>query len=268
MKPSVRRAPVAENRRQIAPRATRANNPENRLQKQAVIPPTPTRVRGLAKTMRFHLRPLGVGQYKAFHPKGESYLQTKENHKSPQALDDAATELAIGWAGPIGAMFLQRSGGEAQKLAGFLRAQETRRQNREIGSHGSAFRGFVEAVEDRRRTKATMAKGNLRDGGRSWGVSNSPTVSGVKASVRTTGDDEAVCGSRPRSWRGHRGSAPLRLDGVRPSAEPRISAIEAGGVIRSGDRGVRSSRRSFPPVYPVRRCRPRQPVSVRLSRDR
>jgi L-lactate dehydrogenase (cytochrome) len=36
--------------------------------------------------MRFHLRPLGVGQYEAFHPKCESHLRRNGNPKSPQSL--------------------------------------------------------------------------------------------------------------------------------------------------------------------------------------
>ena len=50
------------------------------------------------------------------------------------------TELAIGRASPVGAMFLQRAGGKAEEFSRFLGAQKARRQNGEIGSHGSAFR--------------------------------------------------------------------------------------------------------------------------------
>ncbi|WP_260583997.1 hypothetical protein [Sphingopyxis sp. PET50] len=45
------------------------------------------RVCRLAPAMRFHLRPLGVHQYKAIHPKCESHLATNGNPESPQALN-------------------------------------------------------------------------------------------------------------------------------------------------------------------------------------
>ena len=41
-------------------------------------------VRRLAQAMRFHLRPLGVGQYKAVHPKLESQSRLQWNPESQQ----------------------------------------------------------------------------------------------------------------------------------------------------------------------------------------
>ena len=64
--------PVAEKGRKIPPRASRPHDPEHRFDKAAVVAPASSRVRRLAQTMRFHLRPLGVRQHKSFHPKLES----------------------------------------------------------------------------------------------------------------------------------------------------------------------------------------------------
>ena len=54
--------PLAEGGRQIAPGATRARNPQDRLQKQSPIAPGAAGIGGLAKTKGLHLRPLGVRQ--------------------------------------------------------------------------------------------------------------------------------------------------------------------------------------------------------------
>jgi hypothetical protein len=52
--------PLAKLRREIAPRAASSGNPQYSFKKQPVIPAAPSRIAGFAKTMRFHLRPLGV----------------------------------------------------------------------------------------------------------------------------------------------------------------------------------------------------------------
>ncbi|MFC3443593.1 gamma-glutamyltransferase [Sphingobium rhizovicinum] len=41
--------------------------------------------------MWLHLRPLGVGQYKAIHPQHESHIQINGNPKSPQPLGNGPT---------------------------------------------------------------------------------------------------------------------------------------------------------------------------------
>jgi len=83
-KPPECSTPVAEHGWQIAPRTARPDDPKNRPKKQPVIPAAPSGVRRLAQTMRFHLRPLGVGKYKAIHPMCESHLRQNRNPKSPQ----------------------------------------------------------------------------------------------------------------------------------------------------------------------------------------
>jgi len=60
--------PVAEKGRQITPGTARANHPQNRLDKEPIVSAAATRVRWLAQAVRFHSRPLGVCQYKTFHP--------------------------------------------------------------------------------------------------------------------------------------------------------------------------------------------------------
>ncbi|WP_420146240.1 integrase core domain-containing protein, partial [Sphingobium sp.] len=52
------------------------------------------RVGDLAQTVRFHLRPLGVRQYKAIHPECESQLQQNGNPKSPHPLGQARRQIA------------------------------------------------------------------------------------------------------------------------------------------------------------------------------
>jgi hypothetical protein len=64
--------PLAEARREIAPWRAGSNNPQHGLDKQPIVLPAAAGVRRLAPTVRFHLRPLGVGQHEALHPKLES----------------------------------------------------------------------------------------------------------------------------------------------------------------------------------------------------
>src|SRR3954465_10526126 len=49
------------------------------LDKQAVVLAASPRITGLAQTTRLHLRPLGVGQNEAVHPKLESQPSLNEN---------------------------------------------------------------------------------------------------------------------------------------------------------------------------------------------
>ncbi len=78
-----RRAPVPEMRRQVAPWAARADNPEHRLDEAAVVAAAAPGVRWLTQTMRFHLRPLGVRQNIAIHPKLESDRCSLVNPHTP-----------------------------------------------------------------------------------------------------------------------------------------------------------------------------------------
>jgi hypothetical protein len=80
------RVPVAEERRKITPRASRPHDPKHRFDEAAVVASAAPGVRGLAKTMRFHLRPLGVSQYESLHPKLESQSSPRWNPDSQQAL--------------------------------------------------------------------------------------------------------------------------------------------------------------------------------------
>jgi hypothetical protein len=83
--------PLAEGGRQIAPGATRARNPQDRLQKQSPIAPGAAGIGGLAKTKGLHLRPLGVRQTESGHRKLlselESSFRQNGNPDSQQALD-------------------------------------------------------------------------------------------------------------------------------------------------------------------------------------
>jgi hypothetical protein len=51
---------VAERRRKVPPRATRARDPQHCFKKHAAISSGSARVRGFAQAKRFDLRPLGV----------------------------------------------------------------------------------------------------------------------------------------------------------------------------------------------------------------
>jgi hypothetical protein len=61
------RAPVPERRRQIAPRTTRARDPQNSLYEQPVVTAAAPGVARFAQAMRFHLRPLGVRQHQSLN---------------------------------------------------------------------------------------------------------------------------------------------------------------------------------------------------------
>src|SRR3978361_679397 len=54
--------PVAQRRRQITPRAAGSGDPQYRLDKLSVVLAAAAGIARLAKTMRLHLRPLGVSQ--------------------------------------------------------------------------------------------------------------------------------------------------------------------------------------------------------------
>lgn len=58
-------------------------------------------------------------------------------------IDDPSAELFVSRTGPVSAVLFERACGEAEEFGGFLGAEEARRQNGEIGSHGSAFRGVA-----------------------------------------------------------------------------------------------------------------------------
>ena len=60
--------PVAERRRQIAPWAARARDPQHRLDKKPVVLAAAPGFARLAETVRLHLRPLGVSQNESIHP--------------------------------------------------------------------------------------------------------------------------------------------------------------------------------------------------------
>lgn len=77
------RAPIAEMRRKVTPRATRAGDPEHRLHKPTIVAAAPAGVAALPQTVRFHPRPLGVRQNIAIHPKRESLLTLLVNPHKP-----------------------------------------------------------------------------------------------------------------------------------------------------------------------------------------
>src|SRR5512139_2016946 len=93
--PRVDCAPIAAGFRQIAPGASGAHNPQNRLDEEAVVLAAAARVTGLAQTQRLHLRPLSVGQYESFHQKLESWTSPNGNPESQQALVGTTYSLRV-----------------------------------------------------------------------------------------------------------------------------------------------------------------------------
>src|SRR6266566_9389142 len=81
---------VAQQGRQITPRAAGSGDPQDRLNKSSVVLAAAAGVAPLAKTKRLHLRPLGVSQNESVHSKLESQSSTDENPKSQQTLGLAA----------------------------------------------------------------------------------------------------------------------------------------------------------------------------------
>src|SRR5512139_2159069 len=82
--------PLAKVGRQVTPRAACPHNPKHRLDEAAVVAPAAAGGRRLTQAMQLHLRPLGVRQYKAFHPKLESQPSSQRYPESQQTLDDIA----------------------------------------------------------------------------------------------------------------------------------------------------------------------------------
>jgi hypothetical protein len=80
--------PLAKQRRKITPGTSSPDNPKHRLNKATVVRTATPWVARLTQAVRFHLRPLGVSQYKAIHPKLESQTNSIENPKSQQTLDE------------------------------------------------------------------------------------------------------------------------------------------------------------------------------------
>src|SRR6267142_1603212 len=89
--------PVTENRRKITPRASRPHDPKHRFDKAAVVTSATPGVRRLTQAMRLHLRPLGVCQYEAIHPKLESQPSLSWNPDSQQILINVVTSSRRIW---------------------------------------------------------------------------------------------------------------------------------------------------------------------------
>ncbi|WP_247408879.1 hypothetical protein, partial [Bradyrhizobium sp. 76] len=60
----------------------------------SVVLAAAARISRLAKTMRLHLRPLGVSQNESVHPKLESQPSPDENPESQQTLERAKSTIA------------------------------------------------------------------------------------------------------------------------------------------------------------------------------
>ncbi|MGY3075486.1 hypothetical protein ACVWZZ_001857 [Bradyrhizobium sp. LM6.10] len=88
--------PVAEHRRQIPPGTAGSGDPQNGLDKQSVVLAAAARISRLAKTMRLHLRPLGVSQNESVHPKLESQPSPDENPESQQTLGQCRLRSLVG----------------------------------------------------------------------------------------------------------------------------------------------------------------------------
>jgi hypothetical protein len=69
-----------------SPRAACSSDPQHRLHKQPVIRAAAAPIARFAQAVRFHLRPLGVGQDKSFHPKLESRYALDVNRNFQQTL--------------------------------------------------------------------------------------------------------------------------------------------------------------------------------------
>ena len=82
--------PVAEQGRKIAPWASRPHNPKHRFDKAPVVASAASGVRRLPQAMRFHLRPLGLGQYISVHPKLESQSSLGELEASVRSRGGAS----------------------------------------------------------------------------------------------------------------------------------------------------------------------------------
>src|SRR3954453_4341265 len=80
--------PVAKQGRQITPGTAGMHNPQHRLDKQAIVLAAASGIARLAQTTWFHLRPLGVRQHKAVHPRREAQPSTDEKRESQQTLAD------------------------------------------------------------------------------------------------------------------------------------------------------------------------------------
>ncbi len=91
------RVPVAEQSRNISPGASRSHDPENGLHEPAVVAPAASGITRFAQTVRFHFRPLGVGQNESVHPEFESQSLTNENPESKQALGSGLTTAIAFW---------------------------------------------------------------------------------------------------------------------------------------------------------------------------
>src|SRR6185437_11095778 len=89
--PHVDRVPLAEQGWQVSPRAACSSDPQHRLHKQPVIRAAAAPIARFAEAMRLHLRPLGVGQDKSFHPKLESRYALDVNRNSQQTLERATS---------------------------------------------------------------------------------------------------------------------------------------------------------------------------------
>src|SRR3954454_7891499 len=77
--------PAAKQGRQIAPGAAGSRDPQHRFDKAPIVRAAAAGVRLLPPAMRFHLRPLSIGQYISIHSRLEpQYLaQTKPNLNRP-----------------------------------------------------------------------------------------------------------------------------------------------------------------------------------------
>src|ERR1700722_6880814 len=89
------RVPGAEQRRQVAPRAPGSRDPQHRFNKTPVFPAAATGIGSLPPAMQFHLRPLGIAQYTAVHPKLESQYRAWGNPNSQQTLEGVLAVLFL-----------------------------------------------------------------------------------------------------------------------------------------------------------------------------
>src|SRR5512139_1794201 len=88
--------PLAKVGRQVTLRAACPHNPKHRLDEAAVVAAAAAGGRRLTQAMQLHLRPLGVRQYKAFHPKLESQPRSQGYPESQQTLDGLRAKEVVG----------------------------------------------------------------------------------------------------------------------------------------------------------------------------
>src|SRR6202046_5449348 len=114
------RVPGAEQRRQVAPRAAGSRDPQHRFNKTTVVPAAATGIGSLPPAMQFHLRPLGIAQYTAVHPKLDGVDGPRPDGIAMCQGGDCRSHHSKGRSRPD-ADYYRRSGYREERLSGSWR---------------------------------------------------------------------------------------------------------------------------------------------------